>query len=317
MLEVLPTRFRWDLSGASYDVLVIKSWTIDGADGQLIRGDASLPQAAPRPRPRGVIFIAHGFKGYKDYGMFPRIASECAAAGFIAHRFNFSHSGMTNNLATFERPDLFEQDTFNKQVFDLRAVIDATSQGEIEGQGLPYVLFGHSRGGVTALLTAGRYADDPSFLQLAAASRLRRPAGIITAAAPSSCNPFSREEASLLLSEGFVVSASSRTSQQLRIGRAFLQEQLDDPPNHDLLSLVKRIRCPIIIIHGETDPTVPMRCADEIAQAAGKRAKVKVISSADHVFNTPNPMPADAAPSPQLRTLMNEVVAFAAQRMKG
>ena len=24
MLEVLPTRFRWDLSGASYDVLVIK-----------------------------------------------------------------------------------------------------------------------------------------------------------------------------------------------------------------------------------------------------------------------------------------------------
>ena len=95
----------------------VESWTIDGSDGEPIRGDVHAASIAP---PRGVFLIAHGFKGYKDYGMFPVLAREFAAAGFIAHRFNFSHSGMTNNIATFERPDLFEKDTWNRQVYDFR-----------------------------------------------------------------------------------------------------------------------------------------------------------------------------------------------------
>ena len=54
------------------------------------------------------MLIAHGFKGYKDYGMFPRLARVAAETGFVAHRFNFSHSGMTDRIATFEHPDLFD-----------------------------------------------------------------------------------------------------------------------------------------------------------------------------------------------------------------
>ena len=78
---------------------------MEGYDGGSIIGSAHLPEG----RPRGVAVVAHGFKGYKDYGMFPRIAAALADRGLIAHRFNFSHSGMTNAIATFERPDLFEQ----------------------------------------------------------------------------------------------------------------------------------------------------------------------------------------------------------------
>ena len=71
-----------------------KTWTIPGADGEDILGDAHLPDGEPV----GVALVAHGFKGYKDYGMFPRIAETMCDAGFIAHRFNFSHSGLTNNI---------------------------------------------------------------------------------------------------------------------------------------------------------------------------------------------------------------------------
>src|SRR5262245_57909745 len=172
---------------------MIRSWSIPGAEGQPILGDTHRPP--PSPSARGVILVLHGFKGYKDYGMFPRLATECAAAGFIAHRFNFSYSGMTNRIEMFERPDLFERDTWNKQVFDLRSVIESMGRGQIEGRGLPYVIFGHSRGGVTALLTAGRFADDPDFVQ---------PAGIVTAAAPASCNPLSRDEIEILLARGYL-----------------------------------------------------------------------------------------------------------------
>jgi uncharacterized protein len=252
--------------------------------------------------PRGVILIAHGFKGYKEYGMFPRLAAEFAAAGFMAHRFNFSHSGMTNQVETFERPDLFERDTLNKQVFDLRRVIRAMRRGDIQGASLPYVIFGHSRGGLTALLTSGRFADDPA---------VPSPVGVITAAAPSSCNSLTQEEQRQILHDGFLVSPSSRTGQDLRIGRAFLQEQLDDPAGHDLLAMVARIRCPLLVIHGKDDPTVPADCARAIADAATAPVDVELIPHANHVFNTPNPMPIDADPSPQLRRLMDASIAFA------
>jgi len=277
----------------------ITSWTIPGAGGEPIIGDCHLPHG----RPKGVVLIAHGFKGYKDYGMFPRIARAMAEAGFIAHRFNFSHSGMTNEIATFARPDLFEQDTWSRQVHDFLAVIDAVGDGVIDGRGLPYVMFGHSRGGVAALLTAGRFADDETMVQ---------PAGLITAAAPSSCLGMSGDQAEQVMREGFVISPSSRTGQQLRIGRAFIAEQREDPAGHDLPSLVAKIRCPILIVHGETDPTVPVGCAHEIAGAA-QDGHTLVIDGADHVFNVPNPLPDDAPGSPQLARMLDAMAAFAAK----
>jgi pimeloyl-ACP methyl ester carboxylesterase len=273
-------------------------WQIEGSDGELIIGNAHLPEA----RPIGVILIAHGFKGYKDYGMFPRIARAMADRGLIAHRFNFSHSGMTNALETFQRPDLFEKDTWNKQVFDYRAVIGAVDHGALEGRGLPYVMFGHSRGGVSALLTAGRFADDIALARLV---------GVVTAAAPSTCNSLTREQAEELLEAGFLVSPSSRTGQALRIGKGFLTEQREDPQSHDLLALAGRITCPVLVIHGENDPTVPATCAHRIA-AACRQTTVRIISGADHVYKTPNPLAPEAEASPQLAELLEAVGDFAA-----
>ena len=273
------------------------SWTLQGAEGRLIYGNTHQPGC----KPRGGFVIAHGFKGYKDYGFFPRLAERCAAAGSVAHRFNFSHSGMTNNIATFERPDLFERDTWNKQVHDLRTVIAAMHDERIAGRGLPFVVFGHSRGGVTALLTAGRFAADDEFPQ---------PAGIITAAAPSHANPFPDAQMRILRERGWIESPSSRTGQSLRVGRAFVDEMLADPQAHDVLMQARRIRCPVLIIHGEHDPTVPPGAAMQIHEAI-KDSELTMIPAADHVFNTPNPLPADQPASPQLQTLIESCTKFA------
>ena len=130
-------------------------WEISGAEKQPIFGTAYIPAGDPS----GCAIIAHGFKGYKDFRMIPPIARELCEAGFIAHAFNFSHSGVTNNPDTFERPDLFELDSWNKQVFDIRCIVEAISNGQLAGAGLPYVFVGHSRGAVTAILFAGRHAE--------------------------------------------------------------------------------------------------------------------------------------------------------------
>ncbi len=273
-------------------------WQIAGAEGEPIFGDTHTP---PGP-PAGVVIVAHGFKGYKDYGMFPRIAETIAARGLIAHRFNFSHSGMTNETATFARPDLFERDTWNKQVYDLRAVIEAVTAGTLDGRELPFVLFGHSKGGVSVLLAAGRYADT---------DRSPQPAGVATASAPSTCNSLTAGQQQALTEQGFLVSPSSRTGQELRVGRIHLTEQLEAPDDHDLLKVAGRITCPVLIVHGEADPTVPAACAGQIAGALSGAAHVEIVTGADHVFNTPNPMPADADPSPQLATMLAALGDFA------
>ncbi len=273
-------------------------WQIAGAEGEPIFGDTHAP---PGP-PAGVVIVAHGFKGYKDYGMFPRIAETIAARGLIAHRFNFSHSGMTNEIATFARPDLFERDTWNKQVYDLRAVIEAVTAGTLDGRDLPFVLFGHSKGGVSVLLAAGRYAD---------ADGVPQPAGVATASAPSTCNSMTAGQQQALTEQGFLVSPSSRTGQELRVGRIHLDEQLEAPDDHDLLKVAGRIACPVLIVHGEADPTVPASCAGQIGGALRGAARVEIVTGADHVFNTPNPMPPDAESSPQLDAMLTGVGNFA------
>ncbi len=275
-------------------------WQIEGAEGEPIVGDTHEP-AGP---PAGVVIIAHGFKGYKDYGMFPRIAETMAARGLIAHRFNFSHSGMTNETATFARPDLFERDTWNKQVYDLRAVIEAVTAGTLDGRELPFVLFGHSKGGVSVLLTAGRYADTH-------ADSVPQPAGVASASAPSTCNSLTGQQQQSLNEQGYLLSPSSRTGQELRVGRIYLAEQLEDPLNHDLPKIARRIACPVLIVHGEADPTVPASCAGQIAASLGGVPRVEIVAGGDHVFNTPNPMPPDAEPSPQLATMLAALGDFA------
>ncbi len=278
----------------------VLEWTIPGAEGKPILGNAHLPDGDAR----GVVIIAHGFKGYKDFGMFPRIAETLAAAGFIAHRFNFSHSGMTGHVETFQRPDLFQRDTWNKQVFDLLAVIVAVSGGALAGAKRPLVLLGHSRGGAACLLTVGRHADDPTMPAIA---------GAISIAAPDTLNPLTAEQQQELLKKGSLESPSSRTGQSLRMGRAFLDEQLRDPVAHDLLSKASRIRCPVLIVHGSADVSVPPTAAARLAERLGDRATARIIEGADHVFNTPNPLREDTPTSPQLAKLLEAVVEFVSQ----
>jgi fermentation-respiration switch protein FrsA (DUF1100 family) len=288
----------------------MKPWFIPGFGGEPIIGDTHLPNGEPR----GIAIIAHGFKGYKDYGMFPAIAHHFAMAGFIAHRFNFSHSGMTNDIETFARPDLFEQDTWNKQVFDLEQVARAVTThddqiaetlrvpGERASGQLPLITLGHSRGGMSTLLWAGRRTDDASATQ---------PAGIITLATPAKPFMFSPDEQKLMMKQGYIESPSSRTGQVLRVGKQYLEEQLADPDAHDVLKQTARIRCPLLIIHGENDPTVPASSAHELKAAAGDNAETLIIPGGDHVFNTPNPFPMEAEPSPQLAAMLDAAIAFA------
>jgi pimeloyl-ACP methyl ester carboxylesterase len=274
-------------------------WSIPGAEGEPIIGNMHRPRACP-DGPRATVLLAHGFKGYKDYGFFPVLAEHLASVGCLVHRFNFSHSGMTDAIETFERPELFERDSYDRQVTDLDAVIDAVADGTLDGADAPLVLLGHSRGGVAVLLAVGRRGRDGR----------PQPARVVSLSAPATCNPFTDEQAEMLLAEGALPSPSSRTGQALMVGRQFLQEQIDDPDGHDLLGLVKQIDAPVLVVHGAEDLTVPAVSADAISLAAPHATGPIKVEGGDHVFNTPNPAPDGHVPSPQLVGVFEAIEAF-------
>ncbi len=251
-------------------------WSIEGSRGETIYGTTHQHSAERK----GVVLVAHGFKGYKDYGMFPWLSTQFSSEGFEVHRFNFAHSGMGALDGPFEREDLFEQSTWNRQVEDLQILVDTFSIPDC-----PLFIVGHSRGGVCALLSVGRGAVKAT--------------GVMTLASPSSCLSLPDQMQQTLLQDGRIESPSGRTGQMLYVGKAFLEEQLDDPEQHDLLQLVTQIDCPCLLIHGRDDSTVPVNAAMELDEAISD-STLAVIEGGDHVFNTPNPFPVNGTPSPQL-----------------
>ena len=281
------------------------SWTISGSDGEVVRGSlhpAHVPRSSAAPR--AVALLMHGFKGWKDYGMLPALAQTLAGCGVLVHRFTFSHAGIDEDDRTFGRPDLFRRDTWNRQVDDVRAVLKAIRAGQLEGGGVPLVLAGHSRGGVTAMLAAGRAA---------AAGDAGSIAGIITLAAPDSCVSLSPDDQQRLLEDGVLPTVSARTGQTLEIGADFLREVQSDPAAHDVPALLAKTRCPVLIVHGEADATVPVSAARTLAAAAGERAQLLCIPGADHVFGVRHPHAIEAPLPDAMEQVMREVVRFARQ----
>ncbi len=279
----------------------MSDWTIDGSEGLAILGDTDTPAREPG----GVALLVHGFKGYKDYGMFPVLGRALAEMGLVCHRFNLAHSGMTDDIATFERPELFERDTWAFQAQDVVCVARAVREGKLRGRGLPMMLVGHSRGGVAALLAAGRQGDEIGPL-----------AGLVTINAPAACCSMGEGDRRSLLEHGIFESPSARTGQVLRVGRAWLQTQLDDPAWHNVADAASSVNAPVLVIHGDADTTVDPGSAGVIAGAAREARRV-MIAGANHVLNTPNPAPPGVVSSPQLREMIDVIGAFVQEIMPG
>ncbi|MEM9251970.1 MAG: alpha/beta fold hydrolase [Planctomycetota bacterium] len=277
-----------------------QAWEIVGAEGEAILGDVHLPVGAAH----GTLVICHGFMGYKDYGLLPRLADAAARDGWIAHRFNFSHSGMTNRIETFERPDLFERDTWRKQATDLRAVLTSIERGTLASGGRPVVVFGHSRGGVTALLTTRWMLDERDSAA---------PDAQVTAASPAASHRMTDEQAEAMRTTGYLERKSGRTGQSLRIHRDWLDKQLADPGWHAMVTAAGRVAgadIPWLIVHGSNDDTVRVADGEALRDASGGRAKLSVIDGAGHTFDCPNPAPSDDLPVNTSR-LIESTLAFA------
>jgi dienelactone hydrolase len=134
----------------------------------MISLDVYLPEGIREPLPLTV--VCHGFKGFKDWGMFPPLAERLAATGRAVAVYDASHNGVGGTPGAFTRLDLFEQQTISRHVADLGVVIDFLEGLDEAGTGFAAAcnlqrnrhvnVVGHSMGEGRVLVRNARTGQD-------------------------------------------------------------------------------------------------------------------------------------------------------------
>ena len=243
-----------------------------GCDGGPLRVDVRSGARPGDARP--AVVICHGFKGFKDWGFFPRAAERLALAGFTTISFNFAGSGVGDDGESFDELERWRRQTVSGDLTDLATVVDHAAL-----LGAPWIgLLGHSRGGATALVHAARDGRVKALVTWAAVCRYLR---------------WPEDDVERWRREGAIDVVNSRTGQVLPIGRDLLDDmEANAGGTQDVLGAAARLRAPWLIVHGTADETVDPREArrlHEASVAAGGRSELMPVEGTGHTFGTRHP----------------------------
>ncbi len=251
------------------------AFELSNRDGDPIRGDVFVSDGA---KPDSAIVICHGFKGFKDWGSFPYVAEQLTKrTGYPAITFNFSGSGIGPDLLNFTELEKFERNTFSREIDDLEIVLDTAEAGDLPGIGERYSfgLLGHSRGGVSVLVTA---AEDP------------RIDSIVTWNAVSKLDRWSDEHKEEWRRNGRVTVLNARTGQAMPLGLALLEDYEKNAERLDLLQAAADLQQPHLIVHGADDESVSVREGERLFAAGAKETtRFERIDGAGHTFGAVHP----------------------------
>jgi uncharacterized protein len=265
--------------------------------GHTVRGDF-YPAAGAK---NGVV-LCHGFKGFARWGAWPLLAEALNERGLNAIAFDFSGSGVGADRESFTELDAFAANTYRRELEDLSAVVNhATTHGWTSRD---CGLFGHSRGGATAIFFA---ADSD------------RVNSLVTWASIATIERWSEEQIRDWRERGYTEVVNARTGQVLRIDKSAWDEcERESRYGLDVERAAERVRAPWLIVHGSADDVVPVSDAHRLAKANsrgdhGMVAQVRIVEGANHVLGATHPL--KSVPD-ELRELIADTADFFARHQR-
>ena len=247
-----------------------EAFEIPCKDGLTIRGEVY-----PAASSRGTVIVCHGFKGFAHWAFFPYIARTLAENGLTAITFDFSGSGIGRDRESFTEAEAFESNTLTRDLDDIENLVEyARRKKLIRGK---FGLFGHSRGGGIAILSAAAADSDVGSL--------------VTWAAISYPTRWSKEDVATWRRRGYAEITNSRTGQIMRLGT----DMLDDVEMHGQTKLnieaaAAKIKVPWLIVHGTADETVPSSEAERLHALSPGVSTLRLIKGANHGFDAKHPL---------------------------
>ena len=213
------------------------------SEGQVLLGNLSLPRkGAP------CIIMSHGLESSKDGDKWLVLAQRFYEAGFAYLRFTYRGCGEGEEKSEGQ----FEDTTLSGRIRDYRAAIDFIETTEVNAKRLGMV--GSSFGGMVALAAQ----DD-------------RIKVVVTLATPARVQTPTGEQLSTYQNERFF---------ELPSGKRLRVRFFHDAQQYDIGKAVGKIACPVLIIHGSADETVPVRDAHDLYKST-KEPKRLVKSRAE------------------------------------
>ena len=208
----------------------------------------------------GVIFL-HGLMSDRGGTKARALAAHCAAKGYGYVRFDmFGHGDSSGR---------FEDGGVGRWTEDALAILDRVTMG-------PQILVGSSMGGWVTVRTA--------------VARPERIAGVVgIAPAPDFTEDqmwpgFSAEQRAQIMSAGVIEIPSEYNDGPYRISRHLIE----DGRKHLVLRGDIPITCPVRLIHGQRDESVPWQRSLMLAEKiTGKDVEVRLLKNGDHRLSSP------------------------------
>lgn len=202
--------------------------------------------------------LCHGMESNKESEKLVALSRALAERGILALRFDFACAG--------ESSGKFEEITYSGQVEDLKAAFNLLLRHQVKKIGI----LGSSMGGSVALLFA---AEEKSVAVLVTISAPVHPEKITE-------NLLNQDEVRQWRQMGFVIYHGRRINISL----------LNDLQKINIPEAARRISCPVLIIHGDADETVPVGEAHELHALLTSPKRIRIFQGGDHRLSNPSQM---------------------------
>ncbi|MBR9705248.1 alpha/beta hydrolase [Candidatus Pacearchaeota archaeon] len=228
---------------------------------QTLRGYIHIPK-----KYNTAIVYLHGFPGSCRGTSPPRVGRDFMKLGYLVLRFDFSGTDTSDGK--------FEDKLISQEVKDIKYAIDFLYKN-YKFKNL--ILAGGSTGAIDAALYASKDKRINKLVLISGVSYLDQAANY----------DFSDRQVKDFWEKGYIIYKSNKGKNHWLHNKKLKKQFYDEFFKLDIPSSIKKFKKPILIIHGDKDPHIPVIKDPLELKSFSKKAKLKIIKGAGHQFKKP------------------------------
>ncbi len=246
-----------------------------------------------------VVIFCHGYKGYKDWGVWNLMANSFVENDLFFVKLNFSHNGGTlENPIDFPDLEAFGENNFTLELDDLEDVINwvvnnISFVNEIDITNI--TLIGHSRGGGIVSIKASENKNISKVITLNGVSDYgnRFPKG---------------DDLIKWENEGVMYVTNGRTKQEMPHYYQFYKNFIEYEKRLTIERAIKKLEKPMLIVSGREDVVVIPK-EGELMHSWNPKSEVFFVDKMNHTLGAKHPWAEDKIPK-HLDSVVKKCITF-------